>query len=92
MTFLIPYFIFVALIGSTGIIGEMSLGRATGAGPIGAFGQATKLRTGNEKTGEAIGLIPVLGSMTAISPRVMASYGRNFPPASAAPLETAVST
>jgi len=63
MTFLIPYFIFVALIGSTGIIGEMSLGRATGAGPIGAFGQATKLRTGNEKTGEAIGLIPVLGSM-----------------------------
>lgn len=63
MTFLIPYFIFVALIGSTGIIGEMSLGRATGAGPIGAFGQATKLRTGNEKPGEAIGLIPVLGSM-----------------------------
>lgn len=28
MTFLIPYFIFVILIGSTGIIEEMALGRA----------------------------------------------------------------
>lgn len=63
MTFLIPYFIFVALIGSTGIIEEMSLGRATGAGPIGAFGRCTELRTGSRKIGETIGLIPVLGSM-----------------------------
>ncbi len=62
MTFLIPYFIFVILIGSTGIIEEMALGRATGAGPIGAFGSATALR-GNRKIGEGIGLIPVLGSM-----------------------------
>ena len=35
MTFLIPYFICVLLIGSTGVIGEFALGRATGAGPIG---------------------------------------------------------
>lgn len=63
MTFLIPYFIFVILIGSTGIIEEMSLGRATGAGPIGAFGTCTELRTGNRKIGETIGLIPVLGSL-----------------------------
>ena len=35
MTFLIPYFICVILIGSTGVIGEFALGRATGAGPIG---------------------------------------------------------
>lgn len=28
-SFLIPYFIFVALIGSTGVIGEMCLGRGT---------------------------------------------------------------
>ena len=33
MTFLIPYFICVILIGSTGVIGEFALGRATGAGP-----------------------------------------------------------
>ena len=62
MTFLIPYFICVILIGSTGVIGEFALGRATGAGPIGAFGKCTELR-GNKKIGEAIGFIPVLGSM-----------------------------
>lgn len=38
MTFLLPYFLFVLLIGSTGIIGEMALGRSTRSGPIGAFG------------------------------------------------------
>ena len=44
MTFLLPYFLFVLLIGSTGIIGEMALGRSTRSGPIGAFGQAAALR------------------------------------------------
>ena len=39
-SFLIPYFIFVILIGSTGVIGEMSFGRAAKAGPIDAFGIA----------------------------------------------------
>lgn len=34
--FLIPYFIFVALIGFTGVIGEMTFGRATRSGPIDA--------------------------------------------------------
>ena len=37
MTFLLPYFLFVLLIGSTGIIGEMALGRSTRSGPIGAW-------------------------------------------------------
>ena len=46
-TFLIPYLIFVALIGSTGVIGEMAFGRATRSGPIHAFGQATKRRCGS---------------------------------------------
>ena len=32
MTFLLPYFLFVILIGSTGVIGEFALGRAAGAG------------------------------------------------------------
>ena len=31
-SFLIPYFIFVALIGFTGVIGEMSFGRGTRSG------------------------------------------------------------
>jgi len=63
LTFLIPYFIFVVLIGSTGVIEEMAFGRATGFGPIGAFGTATEMKSGNRKLGETIGLIPVLGSM-----------------------------
>lgn len=61
-SFIIPYFIFVVLIGSTGIIGEMSFGRATRSGPVDAFGVACDMR-GKRKVGEAIGLIPVLGSL-----------------------------
>lgn len=61
-SFIIPYFIFVVLIGSTGVIGEMSFGRATRSGPIGAFGTACETK-GKRKLGEAIGLIPVLGSL-----------------------------
>lgn len=63
MTFLIPYFIFVILIGSTGVIEEMALGRSAGAGPVGAFGRCTEVRNGNRRLGETIGIIPVLGSM-----------------------------
>ena len=62
-TFLIPYFIFVVIIASTGVIGEMSFGRATRSGPIGAFGFATKQRFGSEKPGKLLGLIPVAGSL-----------------------------
>lgn len=62
-TFLIPYLIFVALIGSTGVIGEMAFGRAARSGPIHAFGQATRRRFGSEKPGRALGLIPVIGSL-----------------------------
>ena len=63
MTFLIPYFIFVILIASTGVIGEFALGRAGGAGPIGSFGMCTQLRYGKRRIGEVIGHIPVLGSL-----------------------------
>lgn len=61
-SFLIPYFIFVMLIGSTGVIGEMSYGRATRSGPIDAFGDACE-RKGKRKLGEALGMIPVIGSL-----------------------------
>ena len=62
LTFLIPYFLFVALIGSTGVIEEFALGRAAQSGPVGAFGWAAEKR-GKRKLGEAIGLLPVLGSL-----------------------------
>ena len=63
LTFLIPYIIFVILIGSTGVIEEFALGRAAGAGPVGAFGNAMAVRGKSRKLGEGIGAIPVLGSM-----------------------------
>lgn len=63
MTFLIPYVLFVILIGATGLIEEMALGRAAKGGPIKAFGKCTELRMGNKRIGEIIGAIPVLGSL-----------------------------
>ena len=63
MTFLLPYVLFVVLIASTGVIEEMALGRAAKSGPIRAFGKCTEIRTGNKRTGEVIGVIPVLGSL-----------------------------
>ena len=62
-TFLIPYLIFVVIIGSTGVIGEMSFGRATRSGPVHAFGEATRMRFGRDQPGKLLGLIPVLGSL-----------------------------
>ena len=62
-TFLIPYVIFVVLIASTGVIGEMAFGRAAVGGPVAAFGAAEERRTGRRRLGEALGLIPVLGSL-----------------------------
>lgn len=62
LTFLLPYFLFVILIGSTGVIEEIALGRSTGAGPIGAFGKCTEIRTG-KTFGQWIGFIPVVGAL-----------------------------
>lgn len=61
-SYLIPYFIFVALIGFTGVIGEMSFGRATKSGPVDAFGYACETKN-KRKLGEAIGFIPVIGAL-----------------------------
>ena len=78
-SFLIWYFVFVALIGSTGVIGEMSFGRATRSGPVDAFGAACE-KKGLRKAGEAIGLIPVLGSMAlAIGYTVVMGWILNIP-------------
>ena len=59
--FLIPYIIFVALIGYTGVIGEMAFGRAMKTGPLGAFDKAFKTR--GKDYGAKIGMIPVIGSL-----------------------------
>lgn len=63
--FLIPYFLFVALLGFTGVIGEMAFGRAAGAGPVGAFALACEKRgvPHGKTVGSLIGLIPTLGSL-----------------------------
>lgn len=59
--FLIPYFIFVILLGFSGVMGEMAFGRAMGTGPMGSFSKALKMR--GKRGGSIIGCIPVLGSL-----------------------------
>ena len=63
--FLIPYFIFVILLGFTGVIGEMAFGRSMETGPLGAFERAMELRFGKKGKvpGKVIGMIPVIGSL-----------------------------
>ena len=63
--FLIPYFIFVILLGFSGVIGEMAFGRGVKAGPLGAFSSAMEMRFGEKgkKWGKLIGMIPVIGSL-----------------------------
>ena len=63
LTFLIPYILFVILIGSTGLVEEAALGRSTKSGPIGAFGAATAHAGRSEESGRRIGLVPVIGSL-----------------------------
>ena len=62
MTFLIPYFIFVVLIGMSGVMEEFALGR-WGGGPVESFGKATKERWGTSVPGAALGALPVVGAM-----------------------------
>ncbi len=75
LTFLLPYFIIVVLVGSSGVIEEFALGRRAQAGPIGAFGYCTEAKNGNKKLGQAIGLIPIIGAlMLAIGYTVVMSW------------------
>lgn len=61
-SFLIWYFLFVVFIGATGVVGEMSFGRATRSGPVDAFGMACETK-GKKRLGQTLGLVPVFGSM-----------------------------
>lgn len=63
MTFLLPYFLFVLLIGASGVMEEFSLGRWGEAGPVGSFGKAMENGGKSKRVGEVIGALPVIGSM-----------------------------
>lgn len=52
----------MALIGFTGVIGEMSFGRGTRSGPIDAFGMACETKC-RRRLGETLGWIPVIGAL-----------------------------
>ena len=63
-SFLLVYLVFDILIGLSGVIGEMSFGRAARSGPIGAFGTAAASRgEGKRRLGEIIGAIPMVGAL-----------------------------
>lgn len=63
-SFLLVYLIFDILIGFSGVVGEMSFGRAARSGPIGAFGTACASRGENKRRiGQIIGAIPMLGAL-----------------------------
>ena len=61
-TFLLAYFIFVIVIGFSGVVEEMAFGRSTRCGPIGSFGKAMEMH-GHKQLGQTVGFIPVLGSL-----------------------------
>ncbi len=63
LTFLIPYFICILLIGASGVINEFALGRSTRSGPIDAFGTCSELRFGKKNIGRLAGSLPILGAM-----------------------------
>lgn len=80
-TFLVPYLIFVVLIASSGVLGEMAFGRAARGGPMRAFGMAMEKRFGKSKKhlGELIGLFPVLVSLAcAIGYTVVVGWIFNY--------------
>jgi len=58
--FLIPYITCVIVLGITALIGEITMGRLTGTGPIGAFKKALEMRGKKGRLGVTIGWICVL--------------------------------
>lgn len=60
--FLIPYILFLIILGYTGLMGEFAFGRMTQTGPIGSFEKAMEMGNKNKKLGSALGIIPVLGA------------------------------
>ena len=63
LTFLLPYILFVVVIACSGVMEEFALGRWGGAGPVGSFGKAAADRGLPRRAGEAVGVLPVIGSL-----------------------------
>lgn len=61
MVFLIPYFIFVLILGSTGLITEFAFGRKFKSGSMSGIRSVFKEK--NKKGGLILGIIPVVGLM-----------------------------
>lgn len=62
LTFLIPYFIFAAIICQSGMMEEFSLGRWSKSGPSGAFGKAMEDGGKPKSIGEWLGAVPIIGA------------------------------
>ena len=63
LTYILPYLLFVVLVANSGIMEEFALGRFGAEGPIGSFGKCMEHRGKSRKLGEAIGIVPVIGSL-----------------------------
>lgn len=63
--FLIPFMVFMVLLGFTGVASEMAFGRMAQEGSVGAFSKAMKMRFGQkgERAGKILGVIPMLGAL-----------------------------
>ena len=63
--FLIPFMVFMVVLGFTGVASEMAFGRMARQGSVGAFSMAMGMRFGRtgEKVGKVLGVIPMLGAL-----------------------------
>lgn len=61
--FLVPYIICVVVIGLTGVMEEITFGRAMETGSGSAFGKAMRLNGKSEKVGNTLSLVPVLSGL-----------------------------
>lgn len=62
-SFILPYLLFIVIIGFSGVIGEMSFGRATKSGPVGAFADAMEARGLSRTAGKILGALPMFGAL-----------------------------
>ena len=63
--FLVPYLIFVIMLGTTGLMCEYGLGRWAGKGAVGAFDKVLRLR--GLKFGRLLGAYPIPVSYTHLT-------------------------
>lgn len=74
-SFILPYIIFVMIIGFSGCIGEMAFGRTTRKGPVGAFAAAIESRGVSRDLGRLLGAFPMLVALaTAIGYSVVVGW------------------